>query len=883
MTIQDNDQSLVGYSLGKYEIHAEIGRGGMGMVYKGYDPLLDRYLAVKVLAPHLVWETEFVQRFLREARAAARLKHPNIVTIHDVGQQEGWYYFVMEYVEGIALDKFIKQHGALPVHDVLDIVKVLALALDYAHASGLIHRDIKPANIIMGMDGHIMLTDFGIARAVDEKRMTSTGTILGTPEYMAPEQVSGQQADARSDLYSLAVVTYQMLSGDVPYKADNTLALLYKVVNEPLPSIRKLHPALPVAVEPVLQKALAKDPAARYPNCAAFYEALCDVFGRLPESVPSFLPNGRLVAEKRRAPARIENAVSPPLTPQPAMPPSAAPELSPTVMMADAVAKTAPRRRVPIWAWGIAGVIALLGVVIGSGMAANLFNAASTPDVAHVLPVVDGPTLTPEPVGTVPPTNTPFHTPIPTFTPTSTPTPARTPTRTPRVTRTPTQTATPRVTETPDATPTPRVTATFEPTTVMPSPTAGDTQPTVTPRATSPGAIITFEQMGTWRRGDQPYGELSQTQEQVYGGSYAAKLSYDFPVVDDDFVVFSQPRNLAGAPNRFSAWVYGDGSGHFLNLWIQDAQNQVWSVHLGRVGAAGWKQMSGTLAPGLPWPDGHVSGPDNGIVDYPVRFYALVLDRPNQGIRKGNIYIDEIAAWRSDDVTVPTPAGVTPQATTTPAATVAPAPPGEIGRIVFTVQTGETYYLYSTDPNWSQMQEIGQTDRDYSTCAGGGSASTLTGITVNLYGVNKCNITARTDACTSPDGRYKVITHQVDLGVHSLSIHTADDSEQRAYYQGPLNRTVGIQWTPDSQRVIFGVGSIINIIQAGVDGYKQVTAHVDDTWPAQISPDGSMLYYLQAVGSVGALDVFAVNLDGSGLRNLTNAPIAYKLCPRWRR
>lgn len=388
--------------------------------------------------------------------------------------------------------------------------------------------------------------------------------------------------------------------------------------------------------------------------------------------------------------------------------------------------------------------------------------------------------------------------------------------------------------------------------------------------------------MGTWRRGDQPYGELSQTQEQVYGGSYAAKLNYNFPGTGDDFVVFSQPRNLASTPNMFSAWVYGDGSGHFVNLWIQDAQNQIWSVHLGRVGAAGWKQMSGSLVPGKPWPDGHVSGPDNGVVDYPVKFYALVLDRPDRGSLTGHVYIDDISAWRSNEAVV-----VTPQATTAPGATVAPtvapAAPGEIGRIVFTVQTGETYYLYSTDPNWNYMQEIGQTDKNNSTCAGGATASTLTGITVNLYGVNKCGITARTDVCSSPDGRYKVITNQVEDYAHTLSIYTTDETAQWAYYQGYLNRTVGIQWTSNSQYVIFGVGNIINVIQAGTDGYRQVTAYVDDTWPAQLSPDGSMLYYLQAVGSAGATDVFIVNLDGSGLRNLTNAPIAYKQCPRWRR
>ncbi len=180
------------------------------------------------------------------------------------------------------------------------------------------------------------------------------------------------------------------------------------------------------------------------------------------------------------------------------------------------------------------------------------------------------------------------------------------------------------------------------------------------------------------------------------------------------------------------------------------------------------------------------------------------------------------------------------------------------------------------------MQELGQTDENHCTCAST-TATTLSGLAVNLYGVNKCGITARTDVCNSPDGQYKVITNQVNDSDLSLSIYTADESKHWAYYQGPLNRTIGIQWTPNSQNVIFGVGNIVNIIQVGVDGYRQVVAYVGDTWPAQLSPDGSIIYFLQPVGSEGAMDIFVVNLDGSGQRNLTNAPIAHKLCPRWRR
>jgi hypothetical protein len=153
--------------------------------------------------------------------------------------------------------------------------------------------------------------------------------------------------------------------------------------------------------------------------------------------------------------------------------------------------------------------------------------------------------------------------------------------------------------------------------------------------------------MGPWHRGDQPYGSLTQSEKEAHSGNYSARLGYDFPATDQDFVVFVNPTSLAGQPDAVGAWVYGDGSGHYLNVWLQDAQNQIWSVHLGKVAGSGWRQMAGKLDPSLGWPAGHVSGPDNGVVDYPVRFYALVLDRPGNGPQKGRIFIDDVSVWKN--------------------------------------------------------------------------------------------------------------------------------------------------------------------------------------------------------------------------------------------
>ena len=201
--------------------------------------------------------------------------------------------------------------------------------------------------------------------------------------------------------------------------------------------------------------------------------------------------------------------------------------------------------------------------------------------------------------------------------------------------------------------------------------------------------MFTFEQWGTWRRGDQPYGELTQTQDRAQTGRYAAQLRYNFPVTNEDYVVFIRSISLAGQPNTVGAWVYGDGSGHYLNVWIQDNQDEMWSVHLGRVGGPGWRPMAGVLAPGLPWPSGHLSGPDNGVVDYPVRFYALVLDRPGSGPQSGQIYIDDVSVWQGEASAIPTPLPVAPATPAGGAATptVPGEPPVSAGPLDFPVPT----------------------------------------------------------------------------------------------------------------------------------------------------------------------------------------------------
>ena len=265
---------LIGEILSQYHVLEEIGRGGMAVVYRAYQPSLQRFVAVKVLPPQFTFDTTFIQRFQQEARVAARLEHSNIVTIYDVGEQGGVYYIVMEYLEGLPLNELLRREGALPLERVIHIVAQIASALDYAHAQGFVHRDIKPSNIIMGSDGHATLTDFGIAKAAEGTRLTLTGTVIGTPEYISPEQAKGEAVGPATDVYSLGIVVYEMLAGRVPFEADSTPAILYKQAHERPGPVRTHAPHLPAAVEGVLAKALAKEPARRYRSAGELARAL---------------------------------------------------------------------------------------------------------------------------------------------------------------------------------------------------------------------------------------------------------------------------------------------------------------------------------------------------------------------------------------------------------------------------------------------------------------------------------------------------------------------------------------------------------------------------------------------------------------------------------
>ena len=269
-----------------YELDREIGRGGMGIVYRARDRRLKRQVAVKVLPPELAFRGEIRTRFLREAETAAQLSHPNIVPIYSVDEREGLVYFVMAYIDGENLAVRLHQRGALSFEDTRRCLLEVARALAFAHERGVVHRDIKPDNILINReDGRVMVTDFGIARAVSDgadARLTATGMAIGTPAYMSPEQSMGdREVDGRSDLYSLGIVGYQMLTGELPFNASSTPALLVKHISETPTPVHQRCPGVPPDLGRAVMMMLEKDPANRFPSAAALATAL--ETGEVPE------------------------------------------------------------------------------------------------------------------------------------------------------------------------------------------------------------------------------------------------------------------------------------------------------------------------------------------------------------------------------------------------------------------------------------------------------------------------------------------------------------------------------------------------------------------------------------------------------------------------
>ncbi len=428
-------ENLTGKQFGQYQIVEPLGEGGMAAVYKAYQPSMDRFVAIKVLPAQLAESEEFQARFKREAKILAHLQHPHILPVFDFGEEEGHPYIVMMYVEGGTLAQLI-QKQTLSLLEVFRHISQIGSALSYAHGRGLIHRDVKPSNVLIDASGNCLLTDFGLARAeVSDSKLTSSGSVVGTPAYMSPEQGMGKEIDHRSDIYSLGIILYEMLTRRVPFVAETPVAVVFKHVQEPLPPLSSFNVEVPPEVETTLGKALAKNPDERYQTAEEFIRAL-------QKAIPGASSSASIViANSAKESAATENLPpsQPPMTPPRSQPPVTPPRSQPAAQPARgrSNAQKADNKE----------HIVILAVLIALGLCCMAFAAASalflylqsgsrllktatpTPSVTPSDTASPMPIHTKKPTETLPPTSTPTATQEPTLTatPTETPTPSRTP------------------------------------------------------------------------------------------------------------------------------------------------------------------------------------------------------------------------------------------------------------------------------------------------------------------------------------------------------------------------------------------------------------------------------------------------------------------------
>ena len=381
----------------RYEIHSRIGRGGMADVFLARDRLLDRPVAVKVLFPEYATDPSFVERFRREAQAAANLNHPNIVGVYDWGRQGGTYFIVMEYVNGRTLAEQLKQDGPLAAMRAVDIAGEVTAALSFAHRNGVVHRDVKPGNILVSPTGTVKVADFGIARALNstsEAELTQAGAVMGTATYFSPEQAQGANPDPRSDLYSLGIVMYEMVAGKPPFYAENPVAIAYKQVHEAPKALSELRPDVPRGYEAIVMRLLAKTPANRYVSAEDLRADLVRFrSGQTPLALGALATGTDPTTVTARSSAAAAATTAMVRSAQPVQSVDAT-RVQPEIVRARPIGpppdesyfQEPPRRT----GWLVAGLVALAAVLaLGTVLIVKAVSKKDTPAVEQVFPLVD--------------------------------------------------------------------------------------------------------------------------------------------------------------------------------------------------------------------------------------------------------------------------------------------------------------------------------------------------------------------------------------------------------------------------------------------------------------------------------------------------------------
>jgi hypothetical protein len=530
--VQTSDQQRIG---DRYELEQTIGTGGMARVYLAHDRTLDREVAVKILTPGLAADPLFVERFRREAQAAAALNHPNIVTIYDTGTTDQTYYIVMEYVPGPNLKEAIRQRGALPEAEALGIGAQVAAALEAAHHRRLIHRDVKSHNVLLHPTGTAKVTDFGIARAAGASQLTATNTVMGTAHYLSPEQALHQQVDGRSDVYSLGIVLYEALSGQLPFAGDSLVSVAMQQVHEQPAPLRTLCPDLSPQTETVVMKALAKNPAERYQSAGEMRAALLRA-----EDAIHRADRVALVETRPLPPGTPDDTVVRATIPGLPLVASASPPAAPIERQRTQLLPPEHRKRrlaVPLILAAFCALMVGVGLFafrsLGGGSRATIVSTPTASARASVVAAV----TTPSPVPTQAASPLPAATPAPATLVPPTPIP---PTAAPALVA-PTATVisptvaptvappTPTPLAVPTATPAPAPTATAIPPTAAPAPTAvpptEPPPPVATARPSGPVTVANSPAQAV----QQFYSFASQRNFDAAAGLWSARMKAEYP------------------------------------------------------------------------------------------------------------------------------------------------------------------------------------------------------------------------------------------------------------------------------------------------------------------------------------------------------------------